>query len=148
MIIKNISKKWYRKKVEKTVLDMLKTVPFEHRIGIDTIYIVDNLRFGPGRNRVAGLYKKLKKGKSEIYISVDNYVENIPSFLLLIPIIRKMIVAKVLFHEIGHHYKENFSNMIKEKNNENYAESYSKSLMQKRFWIIKLVLSPFKRFFN
>jgi len=59
------------------------------------------------------------------------------------PVPGKVFLAGVLFHEIGHHYK-NFTHGVSEKDDEKFAEQYANEMFLKAFYYFPLFKKPYK----
>ncbi|CCQ90510.1 hypothetical protein NITGR_300006 [Nitrospina gracilis 3/211] len=111
--------------IEKLTRKLLKAVPNEHLVGLDSITLMDEFQQNKYKNAL-GLYRK-KHGlqPARIEIALGNIYGTSPFILCLIPLAGKLLYAKVLFHEIGHHYQY-FTHSVSKKEAEGFAENYGK----------------------
>ena len=129
---------------ERIVVELLKVVPNEHLLGLGSISIID--KFTLKKDKGAwGIYRpKYGLGKARIEIAVE-YLYNFKKTYMLryFPVPGKVYLAGVLFHEIGHHYK-NFTHGVSEKDDEKFAEQYANEMFLKAFYYFPLFKKPYK----
>ena len=127
--------------IEKLLINLLKTVPKNYLIGIKSIVLVNKISDRNYRD-AAGLYMPQQSGELPwIKIGIDQAYLGHTKLLVLIPFLRKLFLAKVLYHEIGHHlqYKKRIP---KKQNHEKYAEQVANDLLEKLFIRWKILLYP------
>jgi hypothetical protein len=134
--------------VEKEIRRLISVTPKEHLVGLDKIVIVDELRDKRVRDGAAMYMKKNGIEPSFIEISLNSIYREVPTCLLYLPIFAKMLLAFVLYHEIGHHYYYNFSHGKKGEKKETFADNYSKQMIKKAFKIWLILLRPFSGLFR
>jgi hypothetical protein len=121
---------------------MLRTVPPEYLVGLDSVVLtsmdtLSNQRRKSGTKsrrrtvRVAqtlGLYHHAHQGEGAwIEIFVDRVLARWEKgFWLKVPLIRDLLLAPVLFHEIGHHIHANFRPEFRER--EDVADNWKVKL--------------------
>jgi hypothetical protein len=129
--------------IEKVVEKLLSKVPKEHLIGLETIFIVDKIRYKKGNN-INGLYwPKDDRRAAFIEIAVKDIYKDIPKFILYLPFIKDFMMADVLYHEIGHHY-QNYKHGISKNTREKFADNYKTYMLRREFRIWLLFMLPFK----
>ena len=129
-------------KMSAMIRSLLKMVPSEHMIGLESIVIVDQIL--DKRKDSLGQYRKgMESNSSEIWLSLELIFEGMPRMVLSMPFVPKFMLANVLYHEIGHHYRYK-THGISNASSEDFAEQYKKKLIIKAFkpWLI--VLLPFR----
>jgi hypothetical protein len=103
--------RWIRPTVER----LLASIPAAHLSGLGTVVLTDAAAIGVGktkrvagrkynRNACLGFYRRKHGGTpASIEIVVDNAVAGWPAFVFVLNLFRDLVVARVLFHELGHH---------------------------------------------
>jgi hypothetical protein len=129
---------------ERIVVELLKVVPKEHLIDLESISIID--KFTLKKDKGAwGIYKqKYGLEQARIEIAVE-YLYNFkkPYMLRYFPLPGKIYLALVLYHEIGHHYRH-FTHGVSEKDNEKFADQYRDKMFLKAFNYFPLFMKPYK----
>lgn len=137
----------------KTIRLLLRHVPEKYLVGLKTIVLTnreslshDQRRRRPwsrGRkysmNRVLGDYHQAWKGESAwIRIFVDQTVAGNPLEIRWLPFLRTHAIAKVLYHEIGHHIHK--TSRPEHREREDVADEWQKRLMRifsrRRYWYL------------
>jgi len=140
-------------KLRAIVGDLLKTVPPNYLTGLKTIVLTNQSALSrderqkklwqQGRKRrfakALGAYSHATKfSPATIRLMVDNIAENAHTWTLRTPVLRHLIVAIVLYHEIGHHIHAAHLRVYEGK--ENVAEDWSRKLLgefrRKHFWYL------------
>lgn len=128
--------------VEKNIKKLLQIVPAEHLIGLERIIIVDEIQVTKKR-RFAGSYREKQRHEpSTIELSVNSIYRGMPKIFFYLPFISRFTLADILYHEIGHHYHHKFKHGVNKKTKENFADNYSKEMLNKAFWFWKLIFLP------
>lgn len=142
--------------VRMLVEDLLKTVPPSYLMGLQTI-ILTNQAAQPrnkkqqkvwSRNRKIRLVDALgyyspatRSARATIHLNIDNIVKHTHPGELGTPVLRYDPLARVLYHEIGHHIHAEHNPTYQGK--ENVAEDWSKRLSQSfyrtRYWYFYLL---------
>jgi hypothetical protein len=138
--------------VAPTVRRLLDSLPSEHLIGLSSVVLTESgmtgrakIRRRAGRKHSPserlGFYRPTWRGELPcIYLVVDNIVAQNP---LPLQIARDFALAKVLFHEVGHHL--NAKAGLISRTEESSAEAWSRKLwpihFQRRYRFVK-PLSP------
>lgn len=103
--------RWIRPTVDR----LLASIPAAHLSGLGTVVLTDAAAIGVGktqrvagrkydRNACLGFYHRKRGGTpASIEIVVDNAVAGWPAFALQLNLFRDLVLARVLFHELGHH---------------------------------------------
>ena len=94
-----------------------------------------------------GFYSQSWKGQpAYIELYVDKILAQAPGLILYIPMVRFILIAHVLYHEIGHHLHKTKYPEFKEK--EDVAEAWRKKLtkvaFRKRYRYIMPLLTPYR----
>ena len=138
--------------VAPTVRRLLDSLPPEYLMGLSSIVLTESrltgkakIRRRAGRkhspNERLGFYRPTWRGEPPcIYLIVDNIVALKP---LRLQVARDLAIAKVLFHEVGHHLNSKVG--LISRNEEASAEAWLRKLWpmhaRKRYWFVK-PLSP------
>jgi hypothetical protein len=105
---------WFRSTVER----LLTSLGAEHVGGLGSVVLTDAASIGRGkthrvgsrkfeRNRCRGFYNPKWRGQMAwIQLLTDNIVVGYPTFLLRLQLLRDLVVAEVLYHEVAHHLKD------------------------------------------
>src|SRR5689334_13026066 len=87
----------------------------EHLGGLKSVVLTDSASIGRGktrrvagkkydRNACRGFYYQEWNGKPAwIQLVANNIVPRYPSFLMGFQLLRDLVVAEILYHEVGHH---------------------------------------------
>jgi hypothetical protein len=120
----------------RTVDCLLCGVPGMYLAGLDTIVLRDSggltsnekkKRYRrPGKVLLGTYYHATRKAAPQIHLFVDKITEGWPTWLLRVPLIREVLLAVPLFHEIGHHIQAKI--VPKHGDHEDTAEGWSKRL--------------------
>lgn len=131
--------------IEKLVINLVKKVPPEHLIGLDTISLVD--KASHKENKLAGglYWEKDGKDPSWIEIAIGEIFRGMPRLFFFLPFIPKFMLANVLFHEIGHHFQQ-FTHGVSKRQREAFADAYKKNMLKRTFWGWRFLLSPLRPF--
>lgn len=129
--------------LEKIILKLLKVVPDEHLIGLESISLVDEFPEKKYKNALGTYSQKYGLDKARIEISVEYLSSYKPYVLRLIPFLGKYYLARVLFHEIGHHYRH-LRHGISKKENENFADQYEREMLGKVYSYLRFFKRPYK----
>jgi hypothetical protein len=104
--------------VANVVRRLLRRVPEKYTRGLDCVVLTNfsgqsrRNRIGKlksrgrrvSKSRVRGLYHSQWKGSPPwVTLYVDRICQNVPKWALWMPRLRDLIVAEVLYHELGHH---------------------------------------------
>jgi len=133
--------------VKKTIRKLLNGIPQKYVGGLKTIVIRESttLNYKQRRSKIysrkdkvkinecLGLYhQRWKAEPAWIELYVNNIYNGLPKFVARVPFLRELVLAKVLFHEIGHHI--HFTKSPEFKDEENVAEVWCKRLGRYYFW--------------
>jgi len=149
--------------VRTTIEKLLSAVPEEFQAGLESVVLTNSVAVGKGKtHRVKGRkYRQQSCGgfyhprhKSErpwIEIVVDNTLGNTPPLVLRIPLVRELMLAGTLFHELGHHLDSTVGAPAPsgEAAAEAWRKRLSRSYFRKHYWYLivplKILLAPFSR---
>lgn len=132
------------KRFTRMVSELLAKVPSEHLAGLGVVRIVDVIP--RQRNEIArGLYSPAGPGRPEasVDIAIETILDEVPRWVRGLRLIQKLLLAQVLYHEIGHHHHWRMRHAIKRDQREVAAEAYRKQQLsratadwRRRFWPI------------
>lgn len=136
-----------------TVEVLLRYVPAEYLTGLRTILLINSsaLRCDERRQKSWSRNRKVRLAESagsyhqampdrpaSIRILVDNVLGPVPRFVLCLPLLRFLMFADVLYHEIGHHIHT--TRRPEHREREEVAEAWQKKLTAKffraRYWYL------------
>ncbi|MGD8782716.1 MAG: hypothetical protein PVH88_27645 [Ignavibacteria bacterium] len=141
VIIKNHYKGKLPINIVKRVKRLLKYVPDNYLFDLKMISIVNRITYSKHRN-ASGIYlPKDKSSEARIEIAIDTIYMESNWFLMLLPVLSKYFLARVLYHEIGHHYQYE-KKSLKKKYREDFAEKISNELLKRYFSNWKYLLYP------
>jgi hypothetical protein len=149
--------------VKASIEKLLSGVPKEFLGGLESVVLTNSESIGKGttrrvqgrkylRNSCGGFYHHRHKGNRPwIEIVVDNTLGDTPPLILWIPLIRELMLAGTLFHELGHHLDTTVG--APAPTGEAAAEAWSKRLsrtyFQRRYWYVwrplRLITFPLRR---
>ncbi len=129
--------------IEKRISKLLKRVPQKYLLGLKLIIVVNFISRKNGKHILGRYIPQGKSNMPRIELAIDSIYNYHTKIFILIPFIGKPLLAKVLFHEIGHHYQTEHK-QIKKKYWEDYAEDFAKDMMKRQYPILRTVLSPLK----
>jgi hypothetical protein len=139
--------------VGKIVRRLLERVPPEYTRGLNCV-VLTNLSGQPRRgrlgkatsrgrrisaSRVAGLYHQEWKGQPpwiELYIDqIFGYWRRLP---LWIPLLREIAVARVLYHELGHHCHLFIRPEYREKEDvaDDWRDKFMRMFFRRKYWYL------------
>ena len=124
----------YNFNFEKVIASLIKTIPSEHIRGLGKIWVTDTW-YGKEEKNAYGFYSGIREGVSTpvVIINASNLFKGIPKFVFYcIPIIPKLLFAKIFYHEIAHHFQR-LRHGVKKNIWETDAEYYAKKMMLKNF---------------
>jgi len=142
--VQNYCRTSFSFKIERLLQNLLRVVPQEHLIGLDSIILVGQVTSKKSREQKAGglYWQKWRQRPATIEIALDEIYRGVPKIVLHLPFIPKFILANALYHEIGHHYQQRFTHAAKNVGREEFAEKYKKQLLQKAFVGWRLLFLP------
>ena len=149
--------------VRSSIEKLLSAVPKEFQGGLESVVLTNSGSVGKGKTgrlkgrkyrqqRCGGFYHPRRKGERPwIEIVVDNTVGDTPSLILRIPLIREIMLAGTLFHELGHHFDATVGAPAPsgEAAAEAWRKRLSRSYFRKHYWYVivplNILLAPFSR---
>jgi hypothetical protein len=149
---------------EKVIRAMLAIVPTRYLWGLHSIVLTNvqalphesRIRKGAGRRRIPlgkalGYYTQAWKGEpARVTVLIDNLEKRWGRAWLRFGFIRDIVVAEVLYHEIGHHIHR--LHIPEFEGPENVAEKWSKKLRGKflrvHYWYLIPVISPLAKLYR
>jgi hypothetical protein len=140
---------WVRPTIER----LLDSVGPEHVGGLRPIVLTDSASIGRGKaRRVAGkryersacrgfYYQEWRGKPAWIQLVTDNIVAGYPKFLLRIQLLRDLLLAEVLYHEVGHHLQNRIGSNKRgdEGAAEYWSERFSKIHASRHYSYLRLV---------
>jgi len=133
--------------VESLIQELLRKVPQEHIVGLDTIVLVDQVTHKESRRGgVRGLYwQKRAQRSATIELAPGLIYCGMPRIFFYLPFVAKIALANVLYHEIGHHYQQRLAHGVTKGGSQNFAEKYKKQMFRKVFFWWLLLAVPLVR---
>jgi hypothetical protein len=122
----------YFMNIERILKRLFKAVPPEHIIGLEKIVVID--KFSGGNANARGLYyAKDSKEQARIHIAFQTVFKGLPRFVGLLPLVSKILLGHVLYHEIGHHYHYTLKAGITKSKREKFSDDYAKKISRIKF---------------
>jgi len=119
--------------IKRKVTKLLRCIPKEHLIGLNRVVIVNEIATKKGE-QIGGIYKRKDDDQPcLIELSMSVIFKGMPRILYFLPFIPDFTLADVLYHEIGHHYRERLTHGISKQRGEIFAENYRTEMLKKRF---------------
>jgi hypothetical protein len=122
--------------VRGSVERLLLGIPSKYLIGLDAVILRDTGGFTRSERKksqkdptraLLGCYHRARRvTPPRIHLFVDNILDDGGSLWLRIPLIRDILLAKTLFHEVGHHIQEHIAPEYRER--ETTADAWSMRL--------------------
>ena len=148
--------------VHRSVTRLLDGVPDKYLNGLRSVTLTNSSGLNHHRRRQKTIYKKRKVTVVEcqglyhqknpghpatIELFIDKIVNRWPTLILKMPLSQDMLLADVLYHEIGHHIHKTIAPEHRER--ENVADDWQKKLGRHYFrqnykWLkpIRIILKP------
>ena len=148
--------------VRRTVTRLIDGVPENYLIGLHSLTLtnIDGLNHSRRRQKTIsrkrkvavrecrGLYHYKWQGKpASIELFVDKIIDRWPFMVLKIPLFQDLLLADVLYHELGHHIHKTSAPEHRER--EDVAENWQKKLRRHYFrqrykWLkpVRFILKP------
>jgi hypothetical protein len=86
---------------------LIQRLPRDHVAGLDAVILVDQLSYRSGRRRgVPAAYSPHTAGgpAPHIELAIPVILAGEPPVARIIPLLRTVMIARMLYHEVGHHY--------------------------------------------
>ena len=128
--------------LEKMVKRILRSVPQQYTTGLHSVILVDRITRKKVKDALGIYVPKSDSEMPHIEIAVETTFGNIPRFVFFLPFVTKVLLAGVLFHEIGHHY-QTLSRTPKRGEVEMRADEFKKMMLRKAFPGWRFILRPF-----
>lgn len=89
-------------------------------------------------------YPSTRSRPASIWIYADNILRPLPHWFVRLPICAVMVVADVLFHEVGHHIHNVHQPVYQGKENvaDYWAKKLSRAFGRRRYWYAMPLLYP------
>lgn len=154
-----------RMNVRKMVDELLMEVAPEYLQGLGSIVLSSQTRL-PRKDRrkkflsrgrkipssdVLGFYSQSWKGRpAYIELYVDKILAQAPSWILYIPMARFILIASVLYHELGHHLHKTQYPEFKEKEDvaEEWRRKLTKAAIRKRYRYVMPLMKIYRLFIS
>jgi len=113
---------------------LLKILPPGHLAGVEKVVLVDSVYSKIHKKvDIEGIYRgKRRDHPAYIEIAIGELVQQMPRALYYFPYFWRYLLAKVLYHEVGHHYMQSLHG-IKKEEWESFAERYMRQMLRKAF---------------
>ncbi|MBI4356237.1 MAG: hypothetical protein HY597_07335 [Candidatus Omnitrophica bacterium] len=138
-------KTYYQFDFERSINQLLKVVPPDHLRDLDWILVVRTWKDKSVASARGLHYERYGEGGPTIVLCVDAIFGPFARIFERLPLLPKMFLAEVLFHEIGHHHQR-YLHGIQKSQREGDAKSYSKEMFRKAFrpyrWQLYLLYGP------
>jgi len=148
--------------VRRTIEKLLSGLPEPYHSGLESVVLTNAAAVGRGRtNRIRGrkyyrrdcrgfYHSRGEGGKPWIEIIVDNVIADTPPTAIKVPLIREMIFADTLFHEVGHHLNATLGTLARgeESSAERWRKRLARSYFRKRYWYLSPLLWVFQALFG
>lgn len=142
-IVADLSDSKTSARVNKILGNLLKVIPGEHLVGLESIIIKDDIKDKRIKGRIAGMYQPGYKNKKPfIVINYGTLFSDVPGIIRIIPFYFKLTLASTLYHEIGHHYHHQLKHGVKKSHMEEFVREYRKKMLAKAFWGWRYLLRP------
>ena len=133
--------------IERMVRKLLDKVPGEHLIGLDVIIIVDTVSHRRDKKSEGLYWPKKGQEQAKIEIAVDAIYKGMPRIVFYLPFVAELMLASVIYHEVGHHYQYQTHGITK-REREDFAEKYKKQMLKKAFFWWRAFSLPFSPLVN
>jgi hypothetical protein len=133
---------------------LLRYVPEEYLLNLRTVTLTNSAamlkmyrgKVSSEKRRVwpadcRGLY-----GRGNIYLITDQMFTNCPEFFLLLPPVKTYLIARTLYHEIGHHIhrlEQPGYRSDKETVADEWRDKLLRDFLRRRYWYFGLLVRGF-----
>lgn len=155
--------------VNNPVNKYLDYVPGKYKYGLKYVIIADSLQLSRSQSRqkilsngkkvliadCKGLYyRRTREEPARIELFVNNIINNVPIWCLRIHLIRDMLFASILYHELGHHVHRTLypEHSDPESVAERWRKIFFKRFMFRNYWyllpillLMALIIKVFKK---
>lgn len=134
---------WLPFRAGRLVRRLLASVPPADLVDLGQIVLTDRVA-SPRGEPAGGLYwPKRHQRAARIEIGLRTVYDGVPRLVLCLPFIPRVMLARVLFHELAHHHQRLGHGMPK-RAKEKQAEAYSDKLVSRSFRMWLAVLRPLR----
>jgi len=144
----------FPRNIGKMAERILRAVPEQYTLGLDSIILVDRIRRSKSRDAVGIYVRKSASELPHVEIAVETLYEDMPGLVFFLPLVARLLLSEVMFHEVGHHY-QTLIRTPKKSAIEKHAEDFSTMMMRRAFpgWRFVLrslsrLISPLRRSFS
>jgi hypothetical protein len=136
---------WIRPTAER----LIAALPSAHLSGLDAIVLTNGAAVGRGKTRrvagrkydrsaCRGFYHR-EDSRGSISIVVDNVLAGYPRLFFGVTLFRDLVVARVLFHEIGHHVQATagHAGSTQEAGAEDWGRRLARLYFGRRYWWLR-----------
>jgi hypothetical protein len=139
----------------KSVERLLRSVPPKYLAGLHCVRLRDSAGLTSRERKRSGVdfgksprgvyYRASRTTSPQIHLFIDN-MANWSKRTLRLPVMRDFIIAKTLFHELGHHIQDRIEPMHKshEAAAEEWARKLTRTFLRKEYWywapVMRLIL--------
>jgi hypothetical protein len=140
----------YARWIEADIERLLMTVPHDDLVGLDEIAVADALP-RRGQHVAAGLYRRRwsrggwQRQPARIDLAFDGIYLDMPRWLFRVPFVRRLMLANILYHEIGHHVHRVRAHGVSKGDQEEFAERYARAQLKHLFTRWRPLIAPFAR---
>lgn len=118
----NESARWTGVFLARMVRKLLGHVPPSDLVDLDSIIIRDRVVTRSGRNQLALYTGRYERTPAYIELSMNEFARRWGSLFLFVPYFGKFIVASILYHEIGHHSRNDTHGLGDEESANRYRD--------------------------
>jgi len=139
-------------RVERSIRRVLSFLERESMVGLHSIVLTDQGKYAPtrrnDRDRLAlGFYHQGTDARRPwIELLVDNIFAGVPQWVLRLGIVRELLLAAPLLHEIAHHRNSTMGGMRSQSHEvraDEWAAAARRRYFRRKYWY----LTPFARLF-
>lgn len=148
--------------VRRTIDRLLSSLPEHYLSGLESVVLTNADAVGRGKTRRLGgrkhdlrdcrgfHYPQSANGKPWIEIIVDNTIADYPPWVIWVPLIRDVLFAEVVFHEVGHHLNATVGLIARgeESAAERWGQRLGRSYLQKHYWYLRPFFWVYHTFFR
>ena len=141
-----------------TVELLLRHVPPQHLAELHTITLTNSAALRKLlRGKVSWEGRRVRPadcrglyGRGHIILVVDQMFDDCPEALILLPLIKRYLIARTLYHEIGHHIhrlEQPGYRADKEMFADDWRDKLLRDFLRQRYWYFGFVIRAFAKMF-
>jgi len=133
-------------RLKVAVKRLLSSVPAESLVGLQSIVISDRDRYTTkvkAEDALSFYHQQMRERKPWIELLVDNIFSGYPRWLLFLPFLQELLLAKPLFHEIAHHRDAHIRGMhtsVQERRADGWAVEVRQQYFDRRYRYLKPIV--------